>query len=156
MELLEEKIDQMKQDIAKEVTERAMSIVEEPLVHKTTERVIDYLKEKEDKERRRKNLVIYNIPEPARETESENNDEGIAFCSNIIENSLVLDNNQYNISGAKRLGKSETEGRNRPVQLEEEKEKMEYTKQCKINERWKIHLLEKWEEPLTSLGKNGS
>lgn len=88
-------------------------VSEEDIIRKTTENVIQYIKEEEDKTRRKPNLVIYNIPESDKENQKEREDEDVAICCDTFENSLGLEKEEYNITKVVRLGKPNSGSRNR-------------------------------------------
>jgi len=57
-----------KDEVGREIITRVREqFEEEKLVEKTTERVIEYLRENEDRNKRKNNLIMYNIPEFGRE-----------------------------------------------------------------------------------------
>lgn len=132
------KLDNMKTEITREVTQQFRdnsSIDEENIIQKTTEKVIEYVKEEEDKTRRKNNLVMYNVPESDKENSLERIDEDVAKCCDIFENSLGLEKEEFGIVKVIRLGKPRSDGRNRNrpmlVKLADEKEKWAVVKKAK-------------------------
>lgn len=136
------KLDNMREEIKKEVMQQltaneqtGVPVNEEDIVQKTIAQVIDYIKEEEDKNRRKPNLVMYNIPESNKEDVAERIDEDLAVCCDIIENSLGVGREEFSIKKVIRLGKPRHDGnnRNRPVllKLTDEDEKWKIVKKAK-------------------------
>lgn len=113
MEELKKNITEMKDDIVREVKQSLSCNI----IDSIKDKVLQELKEKEEKERRSKNIVIYGVVEPSAETPQAREREDVNMCCNIIEiGAQVTD---YEIICTKRLGKWDASGAKvRPVLVE--------------------------------------
>ena len=86
-------------------------------MEKIKEYVDEYMREQEDTNRRRNNVVIHNIPEPRGGSAKERLDKDKHVCTELFETSLRLEKDEVEITKVMRLGKTVQEGKNRPVLL---------------------------------------
>ena len=105
---------------------------EEKMVKRTIEKVFEqmheHMREREDRQNRKNNLVMYNVPGSTHQDPRERQTQDLVFCQDVIENSLGVDSRAYEMVSVVRLGKTRTDDRNRPVLI---KMKSEY-------EKWEI------------------
>lgn len=121
MNVLEDKILGMKADIVKEVKQ----CLTHDMLETVKNRVIEELKEKDDKETRKRNIVMYGVEESSAETPEEREREDTNVCCDIIENAVGV--KDFRILSTKRLGKKgENDSRVRPVLLELSESKMKW------------------------------
>lgn len=143
---LERKIENKTSEVVNEVTSLTHSLRneiglslnrvdlnEESMVQRATDRILEIIQEREDRGKRVNNLVLYNVPESNKQQDKEKQDEDMAFCWDIFENSLGLEKESFNIRTVTRMGRNVIEGRNRPilVKLTEEHEKWTIIKNAK-------------------------
>lgn len=88
---------------------------EEEMVQKITDRVVENMVEIQEKERRKKNIVMFNVPEEKRGQDKQNEDGIKAICESIFHD--VLRVRDAIIGNIFRIGK-ENEGRVRPLVVE--------------------------------------
>lgn len=71
------------------------------MVKRTVEEVFehmqDHMREREDRLSRKSNLVMYKVPESDKPDPREKQEDDLAFCQDIIENSLGIDGRTYRI-----------------------------------------------------------
>ena len=117
---------ELKQDIVKELRDMKRELKEElkpistqtpPDVNQMKEFIDDYMKEKEDIDRRRNNVVIYNIPESDKQNGKDRQEDDSIVCQGLLENSLGITQDEARIQKVVRLGKTPSQGRNRPILL---------------------------------------
>ena len=125
--------NEIKNEIKDELRDEIKSTFnEEKLVKRTIEKVFEqmheHMREQEDRQNRKNNLVMYNVPESTHQDPRERQTQDLAFCQDVIENSLGVDGRAYEMVTVIRLGKTRTDDRNRPVLI---KMKSEY-------EKWEI------------------
>ena len=114
---LKDQLNNMKVEIANDVTERVLDRVgnlrdleermetrEANLVSKAVEVTMNRLQEKEEKDKRRKNLVLYNIKESGKEMGAERQAEDTVVCKEIFQVGLGLNPENFNVEGVFRLG----------------------------------------------------
>lgn len=138
---MQEEVNTLKQQLTHNGNGVNVTVNEEEIIQKTTKEVIEYLREEEDKNKRKPNLVMYNIPDANKIDDKEQVDEDLATCYDIIENSLGLRKDEYHVQEIVRLGKprnernnrEENRPRNRPilVKLANEKEKWTVLKKAR-------------------------
>ena len=107
--------------------------MEENLKEEITKRVVEIIEEKEDKERRMKNIVIYNLKEPltGNLSEKEKEERDQAGCMDIFTNELQVE--QVHIVETVRLGKKEQVERG-----EEYRPRALMVKLADVNTKWEI------------------
>ena len=124
-----ERANQKAKEIAREEigmeTRNSFAALKDEVVTNIKEEMVEIIKEEEDKHRRRKNLVLYNVPESRRPNPSGRKQEDEDFCQALFTETLEVPREEFKIKKAIRLGKNRYEGRNRPVlvKFEEESEK---------------------------------
>ncbi|KAK4316732.1 hypothetical protein Pmani_012140 [Petrolisthes manimaculis] len=77
-----------------------------------TKKVFEIIKEKEERDRRKNNLVMHNIEEPNNMNEKELYDHDLAVCMDIFGNEIGERIEEGEIVDIARLGKKEEEGEN--------------------------------------------
>ena len=124
-----ERANQKAKEIAREEigmeTRNSFAALKDEVVTNIKEEMVEIIKEEEDKHRRRKNLVLYNVPESRRPNPSGRKQEDEDFCQALFTETLEVPREEFKIKKAIRLGKNRYEGRNRPVlvKFEEESQK---------------------------------
>lgn len=131
MQELREKYDELTENFKK--SEEGWKLKEEGLVNKAVkeavvkmEKLLDkserQREEKEDRERRRKNLIVFNMPESDKQLGKDREKEDVERCDLVFNNILQVEG--CKIEKVFRLGKKQ-EGKIRPtlVKLEEEHSK---------------------------------
>lgn len=116
---LEEKLVQNTKELpiesAEKDTQSLMQRVEENAVEKTTQRIIKELEDKEDFNRRKKNVVLYNIPESKKENAYDRMNDDLNKCHDVFRTSLRLKDTDYEIENTIRLGQLQQNGTMRPT-----------------------------------------
>ena len=131
----EHKWETFKEDLKQDTVTSTVEIV--------MERMSDHLKEIEERNNRRKNLVIYNIPESESQNPQDRKTDDLVKCCDIFEASLKV--TEYEIENTVRLGKKES-NRKRPllVKMMRESDKINILKNAKNlkdeTEPWKKRL----------------
>ncbi|KAK3889080.1 hypothetical protein Pcinc_006955 [Petrolisthes cinctipes] len=122
--IIEEKMEGKDDDIVDKVTSTIVEKIEAvDIVQKTAEVVIRHIEEKEKREKRKKNVVLYNVPESSQNEVQSRIDEDLSRCNDLFENSLRV--KECRIERVSRLGRPREDNRSRPmlVQLRSEDEK---------------------------------
>ena len=124
--------DEIKNDIMKEIQEHTKQIMEKTPTHDKVKEYIDegieeHFQEYEDRQRRKNNIVMYNIPESDKQNAEERQKEDEDFCKDLIESSLEVDNTAVKIQKVVRLGREPKQGRTRPTLLVLENESQKIT-----------------------------
>ncbi|KAK4325791.1 hypothetical protein Pmani_003733 [Petrolisthes manimaculis] len=103
-----------------------------------TKKVFEIIKEKEERDRRKNNLVMHNIEEPNNMNEKELYDHDLAVCMDIFGNEIGARIEEGEIVDIARLGKKEEEGENqnrRPrcllIKMKEPEKKLSIIKNAK-------------------------
>lgn len=84
--------------------------MEEELVRKVTQKVIESFEEKDDRDKRKKNLVLFNVPESRKEDREERTQEDKELCEKIFKETLGirgLELEQVHRLGWREVGKKE-------------------------------------------------
>ncbi|KAK4311951.1 hypothetical protein Pmani_016582 [Petrolisthes manimaculis] len=109
-----------------------------------TKKVFEIIKEKEERDRRKNNLVMHNIEEPNNMNEKELYDHDLAVCMDIFGNEIGERIEEGEIVDIARLGKKEEEGENqnrRPrcllIKMKEPEKKWSIIKNAKIKTKRK-------------------
>jgi hypothetical protein len=137
VKMLEEKWSNIKEDIVKETVNIVMDRID---ANEVTRKAIDsfgaQMKQKEEKEKRVKNLVIYNIKESEKDNAEDRINDDKKMLNNIFENSLKV--KDVEIVKVIRLGRREdgnenTANRKRPmlICMRDEDEKWKILKNAK-------------------------
>ncbi|KAK4328212.1 hypothetical protein Pmani_001332 [Petrolisthes manimaculis] len=124
VKIIEEKMEGKDEDIVNKVTNTIVEKIKAvDIVQKTAEVVIRHIEEKEKREKRKKNIVLYNVPESSQNEVQSRIDEDLSRCNDLFENSLKV--RECKIERVLRLGRPREDNRNRPmlVQLRSEDEK---------------------------------
>lgn len=88
-DLVKELTYTIRQEIIKKVTNQIKNIVnEEKLINTTAEIVMDNIREEQDKEKRKNNLVLYKVPETENQDIRQCEKEDERFCQDLFQNSL--------------------------------------------------------------------
>lgn len=119
-----EKIEGKNEDFVDKATRTIVEKIEAvDIVQKTAEVVIRHIEEKEKREKRKKNVVLYNVPESSHNEIQSRIDEDVSMCNDLFENSLRV--KEYRIEKVSRLGRPREDNRSRPVlvQMRSEDEK---------------------------------
>ncbi|KAK4317199.1 hypothetical protein Pmani_011680 [Petrolisthes manimaculis] len=96
-----------------EAVEKRMDDLQNDIVRDIKEKVIEEIREDEEQERRKSNLVIYNLPEPEGTNAEEVGDIEEAVCQQLFEQEIKVQ--EVAVVSVKRLGKPrEREVRPRP------------------------------------------
>lgn len=103
-----------------------------PDMEAVREYVDERLQEQDEINRKRKNLVLYNVPESTRQRGEERQDEDMGKCIDLIENSLQFEKDSIQVTKVMRLG-YQREGKIRPmlIKLGCEEEKFEILRRAK-------------------------
>ena len=108
---LEEKWDLFKEELKEETVKCA--------VQRISQDMGKHMEELEERNRRRNNLVLYNVPESTKEEAKERQSDDLVACCDLIEGSLKV--TDFNIETTIRMGKSE-DGKKRPLLVKLTKE----------------------------------
>ncbi|KAK4319993.1 hypothetical protein Pmani_009115 [Petrolisthes manimaculis] len=100
------------------------------LAEETATKVVEKLQEKEEREKRKNNLILFNVPESNKEEGKDREKEDVEVCEDLFSRNLQVES--FRIEKVIRLGKK-TQGRHRPtmVKMEEEKTKWHIVAQGK-------------------------
>lgn len=101
-------IQAMKGEIEEEVTKKVM----DNLRLEVKDIVSEELKERYDKEKRKNNIVLYNIQEVEGESEEANKEDDLIKCKTVLQQVRV--EREVNVRGVIRLGKK-VQGKARPM-----------------------------------------
>lgn len=112
LKIMEEKWETLKEDITREVIDRVREERNENIVKQTTESVLQHLREENEKNKRKENIIMYNVMESEKENTEDRIKEDRARVTDVIENSLEVQD--YAIEKIVRLGRKEDD-RNRPL-----------------------------------------
>ncbi|KAK3869368.1 hypothetical protein Pcinc_007875 [Petrolisthes cinctipes] len=121
---IEDRLNKQDEDTVEKTTSKVLERIEQvEIVQKSVEVVLQRLEEKQQREKCKKNIVLYNVPESKQQRLQEKTDEDILKCRDLFENSLKV--KQFKIERVLRLGRPREDERNRPilVQLRDENEK---------------------------------
>ncbi|KAK4328797.1 hypothetical protein Pmani_000816 [Petrolisthes manimaculis] len=124
VKIIEEKMEGRDEDIVDKVTNTIVEKIEAvDIVQKTAEVVIRHIEEKEKREKRKKNVVLYDVPESSQNEVQSRIDDDLSRCNDLFETSLRV--RECNIERVSRLGRPREDNRSRPmlVQLRSEDEK---------------------------------
>jgi predicted RNase H-like nuclease (RuvC/YqgF family) len=140
---MDEKWEKFKEEIMNETAERVRKELNHDLVKQTMECVMYQLKEDEEKNKRKANLVIYNLEESDKSEIEERTTDDLEGVKYVVGNSMGVPARDYRIKELIRMGKI-TEGRNRPllIKFADEKEKwhvLKYANNLKEKERLAYH-----------------
>lgn len=117
MDMKSDILKEMKQSLKKEVAENIKECLQQDITECIKQQVLQDLKEKEDKENRSKNIVIYGVPESKANNLDEKERDDTNACCDIIENGVKV--KEFRVIRVKRLGKEEENvNRNRPMLVE--------------------------------------
>ncbi|KAG0729849.1 hypothetical protein GWK47_029494 [Chionoecetes opilio] len=103
MEKQKEKLNEM---------EKRMDERDEELVRRVTERMNENLEEREDKERRRKNVMMFNVEESEKEDVKEREKDDKELCEYVFKEALGVEGAE--VVKVYRLG-TKSRGRERPM-----------------------------------------
>ena len=137
---LEKKWEMFKIEIKEETTKSVMEAVTQNLDLHLAER----FQEMEEREKKKKNIVIYNVPESQHNDPKERQSDDVARCLDIFQNSLKV--TEFQVEKVVRLGRRENNERKRPllVKMTSETEKQKILSSAKNlkteTEPWKKHL----------------
>lgn len=116
------KFQAMKGEIVDEVAAKVEAIFNQRIKVEVEERVTEVMREREEKEKKKNNLVIYNLEESDAEDKQEREREDQLKCVNLFTE-IRCEN--IRVRETVRLGKM-TEGRKRPLLLKLENENSKY------------------------------
>lgn len=124
---------EVKNEIKAEIKqEMKRTFDEEKVVNRTVHEVFnhmhDYMREREDRMSRKNNLVMYKVPESDKQDPGEKQADDLAYCQDIIENSLGIDRRTYEIADISRMGRAGTAHGSRPLLI----------KMTRDHEKWGI------------------
>ena len=128
--ILEENWEKLRKELMDETISKVRTELGEELIKTTTKHVMEQIKEENEKEKKKENIIMYNVKESRKERPEERIKDDSDLVSDIIEHSL--ETTDYNIEQVIRLGKAEN-GRTRPllVKLRTEKQKWNVIKNAK-------------------------
>ena len=90
-------------------------IREEEMVQKITGRVVENIVEVQEKEKRKNNIVMFNVPESKEDEAKDTDTKSVAMCESIFHDVIKI--RDAKIVRASRIGKGK-EGKARPLVLE--------------------------------------
>lgn len=127
MESLENQWENMKDTMTRETTHMVMENLKsemndseagvttrKELVGDAKEEILRCMKEEEDRKHRATNLVIYNVDESGKHTETERKKEDMEFCHVLIKKGVGM-SSQPDVQEVVRLGKNMVSGKPRPL-----------------------------------------
>ena len=92
--------------------EEKMRAKEEEMVRRVTERVFENMEERDEREKRKRNVIMFNVKESSKEDVKEREKEDIEMCEHVFRDKLGVEGAQ--VEKAYRLGKRER-GKERPL-----------------------------------------
>lgn len=130
VKILEENWGILRKEILEEAVAKVKTEVGEDLVKRTAKYVMEQMKEDNERDKKKENIIMYNVEESKMENIDERIKEDAKRVCDIYDNSLEV--REYTIEKIIRLGKRE-DGRNRPllIKLRNEREKWNIIKNAK-------------------------
>lgn len=142
---LEKRVDEIKNEVKEEIKkEMKDEIMKE--VNNNVVKVLEDIQEAENKRNREGNLVLYNMVESERENGRDRAHEDANKCHQLIQEGIGLEQNDYSIRKAIRLGKPQN-NTNRPrpllIKLESVEEKWLILKKARNLKNYRHPILKK-------------
>ena len=146
IEDLEKRMSDMKKELAEELTKTVAEEVttkvmeqmgnlsglearlksrEENLIDRAAKETMNRLKEKEERERKKNNLILYNLTESVKHTGAERQEEDTELCRDIFKSGLNLEESEFTIEKVIRIGTKDS-GKMRPTLVRLKDDKMKW------------------------------